>query len=314
MVHPVALRRCPSYDAADLDPALDALLADLGGLARFVKAGQTVILKPNLIADCPPERCATTHPAVIAALARRVQALGATPVIADAPAWGGPKTVARVTGMTAVCEELGIEFVNFDQKTRLASVRPEIATHFHVDPRLLAADVVINCGKFKAHQQLGFTNCLKNLYGAIAGREKAWHHLARSRTDMVFARFIAALAYSVPVKLHVSDAVGVMEGAGPRLGTAWHWGVLAASAGGSEIDAVLADLVGVPASHRLVLDAVAELGLGETDPARIDTVGEEREGLRASGFLWPHLVGVAFSPPRLVRGWWRNRRMVRAEE
>lgn len=309
----VALGRCAGYQPESLDPALDAVLAGVGGLSAYVRAGQRVLLKPNLIAAVPPDRGATTHPAVLEALARRVLDLGATPFIGDAPAWGGPVSVPAVTGIREVCDRLGLEFAFFDQHARLASRHPEVAHAFRVDPRVLAADVVINVPKLKAHQQLGFTGALKNLYGCLGGREKAYHHFARSRTDHHFARFLVAYQAALPVHLHVADGVISMEGTGPRLGTPRLLGVLAASTGATELDAVLAELIGVPAPNRLLLEAAAELGTGETDPARILVVGDPLAALRVDDYLHPHLVGVCFSPVRLVRGWYRNRRMLRAE-
>jgi len=306
----VALRRCGDYAAANLDPALDALLADLGGLGRFVAAGQRVLLKPNLISDSAPRRAATTHPALVEALARRVLDLGAVPFVADAPAWGAPTAVARATGMLDVCERLGIEWVGLDQQTWVPSTYPAVARGFHIDPRVLAADVVINVPKFKGHQQLGFTGAVKNLYGCLAGREKAYHHFARSRTDAVFATYLVAFAAALPVALHVVDGVLAMEGAGPRLGQPRALGWLAASEQAVAVDAVCADLVDAPATHRLILDAAAELGYGETDPARIACVGDAADALRVDDFVWPELLGVFFSPWRLLRGWWRNRRMM----
>ncbi|MBI2299642.1 MAG: DUF362 domain-containing protein, partial [Armatimonadetes bacterium] len=165
----VSLQRCPDYDPQRLDNALGALLDPLGGLGEFVSAGQRVILKPNLIAACRPEEAATTHPALLEALARQVQSLGATPLVGDSPAWGGPVSVAAASGVTEVCERLGIEFVCFDQHTRLESRHRRVSSHFHCDPRLLEADVVINVAKLKSHQQLGFTGAIKNLYGCLSG-------------------------------------------------------------------------------------------------------------------------------------------------
>lgn len=309
----VSLQACAGYDLAVVEAALGALLAPLGGLERFVGCGQRVILKPNLIAPQPPESAAVTHPAVLEALARRILALGATPVIADAPAWGGPHSVAERTGVGELCRTLGIEFLFLDRHTALPSRYPQVARHFHVDPRVLEADVVINVPKLKAHQQLGFTAALKNPYGCLAGREKAWHHFSRSRHDREFARYIVAYTASLPLSLHVVDGIVAMEGAGPRLGTPRPLNILAASPGAAELDAVLADLVALPPTHRLLIEAAAELGFGETDPRRIPLAGTPPEELAVRDFVHPALVGVFFSPWRLLRGWLRNRALLRRE-
>lgn len=313
MPGPVALQRCADYSPSQLEPALDAALAALGGLAALVQPGQRVLLKPNLIAGLPPERAATTHPALLGSLCRRILELGATPFIGDAPAWGGPRSVAEATGVAGVCDQYGVEFIFFDRHTSLPSARPDIAPRFHVDPRVLEADVVLNVGKLKAHQQLGFTCSMKSLYGCLAGREKAYHHFARSKEDAVFARFLAAYQASLPVTANIVDAVVAMEGAGPRLGLPRQLGVIAAGRSAVETDAVMAAIIGVPATHRLMLDAAAALELGETDVGKIPTAGETVAALAVDDFVFPELIGVFFSPWRLVRGWLRNRALMRRE-
>ena len=57
MKHTVALARCTSYDYAD-DAVQDGVRRSvelLGGMGRFVKPGQQVLLKPNLVRAAPPE-------------------------------------------------------------------------------------------------------------------------------------------------------------------------------------------------------------------------------------------------------------------
>lgn len=313
MPPPVVLQACASYQLSDLQPALEAVLEPLGGLAEYVQAGQTVFLKPNLIAPAAPEQAATTHPAVLEALAKMVLDLGATPQIGDAPAWGGPRSISDSTGMADVCQRLGIEFLFLDQHTALRSARQSVSGHFHVDPRILAADVVINVPKLKAHQQLGFTGAMKNLYGCLGGREKAWHHFSRSKSDYEFARFLVTYQASLPITLHLVDAVFAMEGAGPRMGVPRQLGLLAAGTSAVELDTILASIIGVPETHRFMLTAADELGLGETDPSKIDVLGTPPAEFAVPDFVFPDLLGVCFSPVRLLRGWWRNRRLIRRE-
>ncbi|NUP98390.1 MAG: DUF362 domain-containing protein [Armatimonadetes bacterium] len=312
MSAPVVLASCDDYRREVVEAAVQRLLAPLGGWECFVQPGDRVLLKPNLISASRPEQAATTHPALLEALAVRLLELGARPFIGDAPAWGGPVTVAAATGVGELCERLGIPFVFFDRHAPLPSRHPHVARRFHVDPHVLEADLVINVPKMKAHQQLGFTGCMKNLYGCLARREKAWHHGAQSRSDLHFARYLVAYQAALPVQLHVVDAVVAMEGAGPRLGTPRHLGFLAAGTEAAAVDAVLADVIGVPASHRFMLQAARELGLLEPS-ADIAVEGDRVDDLAVADFVFPDLVGVFFSPWRLARGWWRNRRLMAAE-
>ena len=62
----VSIALLDSYDDASADrSAVKAALAPFGGMAAFVKPGQRVLLKPNLVAPAKPELAVTTHPAIL---------------------------------------------------------------------------------------------------------------------------------------------------------------------------------------------------------------------------------------------------------
>ena len=107
----VALKACPSYEAEDVQAAIDSIFALCGGIERIVKPGQRILVKVNLLMKRKPEQATTTHPAVAAAIVRAVQRAGGIPILADSP--GGPYTrgmlagVYETCGMRAVAEETG---------------------------------------------------------------------------------------------------------------------------------------------------------------------------------------------------------------
>ena len=55
----VALIFCDSYDTSQVNDAVKKGIDLLGGIQSFVQPGETVLLKPNLVAADPPERCST---------------------------------------------------------------------------------------------------------------------------------------------------------------------------------------------------------------------------------------------------------------
>ena len=63
--------------AAATKKALEAL----GGISRFVKKGQRVVLKPNMSFARTPEFSATTHPLVVATVAQACMEAGAQQVL-----------------------------------------------------------------------------------------------------------------------------------------------------------------------------------------------------------------------------------------
>jgi uncharacterized protein (DUF362 family) len=65
----VSITKCETYESDQIRRALDAVLEPLGGIDAFVRPGQRVLLKPNLLMPVRPERAITTHPAVVGAMA-----------------------------------------------------------------------------------------------------------------------------------------------------------------------------------------------------------------------------------------------------
>ncbi|MGA7934963.1 MAG: thylakoid-associated protein, partial [Kovacikia sp.] len=61
----VSLMRAQSYDRPLLRTALEKLLEPLGGMAAFVKAGDRVLLKPNLLTGSRPGKECVTRPELV---------------------------------------------------------------------------------------------------------------------------------------------------------------------------------------------------------------------------------------------------------
>ena len=95
---------CPDYGQAE--EAIRALVEQMGGMGRFVRPGERIVLKANLLRAAPPESAICTHPAVVEAVAKLVKEAGGTPVICDSP--GGAlhkeavlRSLYEKTGMAA---------------------------------------------------------------------------------------------------------------------------------------------------------------------------------------------------------------------
>ena len=84
----VIVKHCDNYDERLVDKKISQIFEELGGIGSFVKPGQKVLLKVNLLMDKPAEAMVTTHPLVVKAVAKLVRDAGANPVIGDSP--GGP--------------------------------------------------------------------------------------------------------------------------------------------------------------------------------------------------------------------------------
>ena len=94
----VALIRCESYDYNEVKKAVIRGIELIGSAGKFVKSGQKVILKPNLLVGELPEKCVNTHYTVFRAVAEIFKEAGARLSYGDSPAFQNPELAARKTG------------------------------------------------------------------------------------------------------------------------------------------------------------------------------------------------------------------------
>ena len=101
-MNPVSLRHCESAENAE--QVVRDILNDLGEERVYaLLRGKAVLLKPNLCIDYPPERGATTHPAVVEAMVRICLDAGARVTIGDGAAVGVRGSTGELTGMLDIC-------------------------------------------------------------------------------------------------------------------------------------------------------------------------------------------------------------------
>lgn len=293
----VILTRCPDY--AGVAAALPRLLDALGGMGAFVKPGQSVLIKPNMLTDALPDEAVTTHPEVVRAVIRLVRAAGANPWVADSPA--NVADLAKVwdrTGIQAVCREEQVPLVNLEKG---GSERFEVeGVEFTIAKPVLEADAIITVPKVKTHLLTGFTGAVKNLYGVVPGLQKTSLHKSYPRTDD-FSRMLVMVFQRVKPVLAIADGVVGMEGNGPSAGVPVPLGFLAASADSVALDAVLCGTLGLDVRTVLHLQEAHRAGLGEVDRARIVVEGDGQAALVPRTYRLPDTVPTHLIPRWAVR-------------
>ncbi|MGH8001030.1 MAG: DUF362 domain-containing protein, partial [Brasilonema sp.] len=138
----VSLIRATSYEREALRESLETLLEPLGGMAAFVKKGNRVLLKPNLLTGARPGKECTTRPELVYAVAQMVIEAGGKPFLGDSPAFGSVKGVALASGYQPVLEELNLPIIDFQGK-RYQTVSEDF-DHLLICKEAMEADVVIN--------------------------------------------------------------------------------------------------------------------------------------------------------------------------
>ena len=244
----VAAKKCYSYQADELAEKLDFLLAELGGLDNFIKAGDKVLFKTNLLMGKAPEAAVTTNPEFIRALAKKVKELGAEVIIADSP--GGPfndkllKRAYQKSGLYEMAAEENIK-LNYNTNSKRQEYKEgKINKSFQLASYLEEADLVINLPKLKTHGLTMYTGGVKNLFGCIPGVLKAEYHL-RMQSVYDFSRMLNDLAALVAPELTIMDAVVGMEGEGPSNGKPREFNYLFASTSPYYLDLAAVSLLGI---------------------------------------------------------------------
>ena len=108
----VVITKCSDYVDEEVYRTIKSSIDLLGGIGEFVKKGERILLKPNLLSAKLPEAAVTTHPAVVRAVIKLVREVGAIPIVGDSPGIGNAKKVAQKCGIAAVAKELDVEVID----------------------------------------------------------------------------------------------------------------------------------------------------------------------------------------------------------
>jgi len=294
----VAAVACPDYDLERVRCALRDLLRPLGGMGRFVRSGQRVLVKPNLLSARPPEDAVTTHPAVVQAVVEAIQEVGGLPFIGDAP--GAATTRANlekayaITGMADAAAKTGAA-LNLDTGTvEWSNAEGQRLRQITVWRAADEADVIISLSKLKTHNLVALTGAVKNLFGLIPSPQKAHLHMRWPRPDE-FSEMLLDLYLRARPALNIMDAVVGMEGDGPSAGQPRQIGALLASTDGLACDVAMAALVGQPPARVLTTAAGIRRGLTTGRFEDLTWAGPPLEELRVRGFR-PSTAWLTNSP------------------
>lgn len=187
-------------------------IAEMGGLSRFVKKGQTVVLKPNIGWDRTPEYGANTDPELMGLVTKRCLEAGAKEVLCFDNTCGHDwENRYKVSGIKDAVEENGGKMISgqteslFEEKEIPRGVKLKKAK---VHRLVTSADVFINMPILKHHSGTKITAALKNAMGCIWDRG-FWHS-----NDL--PQCIADFGTFWKVQLTILDAYRVMLENGPR--------------------------------------------------------------------------------------------------
>ncbi len=183
-----------------------------GGISKFVKKGNVVVLKPNIGWDRVPEQAATTNPEVVAEIVRLCLKAGASKVKVFDRTCNQAKRCYLRSNIEKAASAAGADVSHiYDQKFQKVSIpngKELKSWEFYRDA--LKADVFINIPIAKHHSLCRVTLGLKNMMGIIGGnRGKIHNH---------FDVKIVDLNTVIKPQITILDAVRVLMDNGPQGG------------------------------------------------------------------------------------------------
>jgi uncharacterized protein (DUF362 family) len=248
---------------ADASAITRAAIAGLGGIERFVRSDDDVIIKPNICHDYhPPEYATTTNPTVVATLVTLCLGAGARRVrVMDMPFGGTPESAYAISGIGEAVAAVGGEMTVMSpvKFTEVAIPQGRDIKAWETYRDALEADVLIDVPIAKHHALARLTLGGKNLLGVIRNRNQMHRNLGQR---------IADLTSLIRPTLTVVDAVRILIAHGPgggSLNDVQQMDTIIASHDIVAADAYAATLFGLTGADIGYVKAAADMGLGTID-------------------------------------------------
>jgi len=191
------------------------VLEPLGGIGKYVKTGDHVVIKPNMAWDRSPDQAANTHPLVVKALVEHSLDAGAK----------------KIMVFDRTCNEQRRCYVNSGIQQAMESIKDKRLAYYHPDTRkfvpvniergkavnrleiyrdAIEADTYINVPIAKHHSLSKLTLGLRNSMGVLGGNRGNMHHNLGQK--------LADLATVIRPKLTLIDATRILLRNGPQGG------------------------------------------------------------------------------------------------
>ncbi len=199
---------------ADRVATLRMAIKSLGGIEKFIKKGDRVLLKVNAAFASPAMLSATTHPSIITEMTQLCFKAGAASVVVTDNPINDPVSCFNLAGIADAARSAGAR-VLLPREDLFSPMTVKDAKLIRNWPVLYKpfADInkLIGMTPLKDHHRSGASMTMKNWYGLLGGRRNIFHQDIHS--------IIMELAMMVKPSLVILDATTSMMTNGPTGGS-----------------------------------------------------------------------------------------------
>ena len=239
---------------------------ELGGMGKFVKKSQTVLLKPNIGWDRLPEQAANTNPEAVAEVAKMCLEAGAKWVRVLDRTCNQPQRCYKRSGIEDAVKAVGGEVRHIiDSRFKEVNIpQGELVKSWPFYKDVLDADVFINMPVAKHHNISGVTLGFKNIMGLLGGD--------RGNLHTHFMTKIVDVNHAVKPALTIVDAYRILLRNGPSGGNLADTEEKKTVIAGTDrvaVDAYSVRLFGMAPERLEYLKIANERGMGKMNLAQV---------------------------------------------
>lgn len=267
-----------TQNEADIKAALASLLKRLGGIGKYVKPGQTVVLKPNVVAD-HGMMGGTWHGGVVTdirilkGLIELLLPVAGKVIVAEGSSINRSATdkMFEIYGYPTLIDldpkKVSLVDLNTDELVEKPVPAGKRMKSRKVPRTIEEADVVISLPVMKIHFAAGVSLAVKNLQGTMPPIEKYMTHFFGLWQNLVNIHHVVKPA------LHIIDGIVGQEDFGPVSGTPKTMNLLIGGENPVAVDAVTMRVMGLKPHESPPVFLAYLQGLGPVEPEKIEVLG-----------------------------------------
>jgi uncharacterized protein (DUF362 family) len=224
---------------------------------------------------------------------------GARPFVGDSPAWGNVFSCIKALKLEEALKKLSVPVRQLD-KPKWCRVGKR-NTKVGISSIALDADVIVNLAKLKTHQQLVATFAVKNMFGCVSGKRKAFWHFAKGKNADDFCQLLIDIYKFLNPALTIIDGVVAMDGPGPIKGRARPLGYLVGGTEPIACETICCELVNIKPDDLPIIKTARQVGFGCSDLDKIKILGDDFSKSICTDFQLAEPVPIRFSLPHVCR-------------
>lgn len=282
----VVIEKIERIEEGEIEDGLRRVFENLGGLNKYVKGGERILLKPNLVADHGMvggkyKGGVVTDLRLVEALIKVIEPYASEIIVAEGSSINRSATgkMFRLYGYDRLCEKFGEKVrlvdLNTDETCELKVPFGKRMEKRAVPKTILEADTIISIPVMKTHFAACVSLGVKNLQGVMPPLEKYMTHFFGLWQNLV------NIHHLVKPRLTIVDGLIAQEDFGPVSGVEKPMNLIVAGENPVAVDATCMRIMGLDPKDSPPVFLAYIQGFGPIEEDKISVLGKKIEEVRS---------------------------------